>query len=117
MFYPEIKKISNQYFTFNHIIDNDTIIVITNNVKFLKGNPVLIIANNKGIYLKQWQIDSVKVGQREWVSAYAVKLNRNFFKPFTFNFDFDDFAFSQEDSFESLLEISKTQNEKEISIK
>ncbi|MBF1756094.1 MAG: hypothetical protein HXP15_08325, partial [Veillonella sp.] len=41
-FFGEVKHTSNKYFKFNHVISADEIILITNNVKFIKGNPVLV---------------------------------------------------------------------------
>lgn len=101
--------VSNKYFNFKHIIDDNNIIVCTNNVKFLKGNPVLIVDNNKGVYLKDWQIKLVVVYGAE--TAYLVKLNRNYFKPYQFSFKFDDMYFEKEDTFDSLSFYAKEQDE------
>lgn len=35
-FGEDIKMISNKYFKFTHVIDNDSIILITNNIKIIK---------------------------------------------------------------------------------
>lgn len=107
-FGEDIKMISNKYFKFTHIIDNDNIILITNNIKIIKGNCVLLIDNNKGVYLKDWQVRSVH-NFYNGMSAYAVKLNREYFKPYTFKFNFEDMAFEEEQSFDCLLDIAKTQ--------
>lgn len=43
------------------------------------------------------------------MSAYAVKLNIEYFKPYTFKFNFEDMAFEEEQSFDCLIDIAKTQ--------
>lgn len=107
-FYGKIKKISNKYFTFNHVIDNDNIIIITGNVINVKGSYCLVVDNNKVVYLKDWQIRPVR-NWNEGINAYAVKLNRNFFKKYTFKNSIDDFYIEKEYSFDDLKEIAKTQ--------
>lgn len=104
----DIKMISNKYFKFTHVIDNDSIILITNNIKIIKGNYVLLVDNNKGVYLKDWQVRPVHNFYNS-MSAYAVKLNREYFKPYTFKFNFEDMAFEEEQSFDCLLDIAKKQ--------
>ena len=59
-FFGKVNYVSNKYFNFNHIIDEDNIVVITNNIKFIKGSLVLVVANNKVVYLKDWQVESVR---------------------------------------------------------
>lgn len=51
-FFGEVKQKSNKYFTFNHYVDEDNVIIITNNIKYIKSNPVLVVDNNKVVYLK-----------------------------------------------------------------
>ena len=106
-FFGTVTKKSNKYFEYNSIIDDDNIIIITNNIKVLKGNFV-IVDNNKGVYLKDWQVRPVH-NYYTGMNAFAVKLNRNYFKPYTFRFNFDDMAFEQEDTFDSLKECAATQ--------
>ena len=106
-FGEDVKMISN-YFKFTHVIDNDNIILITNNIKIIKGNYVLLVDNNKGVYLKDWQVRPVHNFYND-MSAYAVKLNRKYFKPYTFKFNFEDMAFEEEQSFDCLLDIAKKQ--------
>lgn len=53
-FFGEVKHTSNKYFKFNHVISDDEIIIVSNNVKFVKGNPVLVIDNNlEGIHFQK----------------------------------------------------------------
>lgn len=109
-FFGEVTKKSNKYFTYNSIIDDDNIIIITNNIKDIKGNFVMLVDNNKGVYLKDWQVRPVH-NFYNGMSGYAVKLNRKYFKPYTFRFDFEDMAFEKEETFDTIKEIAATQTE------
>ena len=102
--------VSNKYFTFKHVIDDDNNIITTSNIKFIKGNPVMIVGNNKGLYLKNWQINVVFNSSVEG-QIYTVKLNRKFFRPYQFNFTFDDMSFAKDDTFDELLKIAREQDE------
>ena len=114
-FFGEVKNISNKYFKFNHILNEDEIIVVTGNVKFIKDNFVLVVGNNKVVYLKEWNI--VRVHNYDLgLNAHAVKLNRKYFKTYTFKNDFEDFHFEKDDTFESLIEVAKEQNDTEIAL-
>lgn len=108
-FGESLHKVSNKYVNFDRVIDDDNIVVITNNVKIIKGNYVMLVDNNKGVYLKNWQVKHVR-NDNYGIEAYAVKLNRNYFKPYTFSFDFSDMAFEEEDTFENLKEHAKEQD-------
>ena len=59
-FFGEVTNWSNKYFTFNHILDDDNIIVFTKNVKTIKGSPALIVGRNKAIFLKDWLVIGVR---------------------------------------------------------
>lgn len=109
-FFGDVKKKTNKYFEYKSVIDNDNIIIITNNIKIIKGSYVLLVDNNKGVYLKEWQVKPVHNFYNS-MSAYAVKLNRKYFKPYTFKFEFEDMAFIQEDTFDSLMAVAETQTE------
>lgn len=100
----------------NRIIDNDNIVIVTSNIRVWKEQYVLIVDNNKVVYLKSWQVKLVK----NWdfgINAYAVKLNRSFFKPYTTKFEIEDVSFDREDTFDSLLEVAKEQNDTNVSWK
>lgn len=110
-FGEDMKRYSNNYIKFTHIKDNDNFIIVTNNIRTIKDSLVMIIGSNKAIYLKNWQVRPLK--EHYGVRAFAVKLNRNYFKPYTFSSEFEDFCFDEgkEDSFDSLLEVAKIQEE------
>lgn len=115
-FFGETRKVSNHYFKFNRVIDNDTIIVLTNNVRIANKNLVLLVGNNQAVYLKDWQcwdVDNFDLG----IKATAVRLNRNFFKVYTFKSDFEGVEFDQPDTFDSLMETAKEQQEADIAVK
>ena len=109
-FFGEVHQETNKYFKFKHYISDDEVIVITNNIKHIKGNPVLVVDSNKAVYLKDWQIRKVR-NFAEGVYGYAVKLNRNYFKPYTFRSDFEDMMFDEENTFDTMVQTAKQQDE------
>lgn len=112
-FFGEMKKDSNQYFSFKRVHSDDEIVIITNNIARVKDSFVLVVDNNKCVYLKTWQIKRVKVLIDDCDSAifaFAVKLNRNFFKVYTFKSDFEEFSFEKEETFDDLLEVARKQD-------
>lgn len=114
-FFGEVKQKSNKYFTFNHYVDDDNVTIITNNIKYIKGNPVLVVDNNKVVYLKDWLVEPVR-NYNNGIYAYAAKINRKFFKVYTFKNDFEDMAFEKETTFDELVEIAKEQDENNMAI-
>ena len=91
------------------------IIVFTANVRLYKGSPVLVVGNNKLIFINASAIrKGITMSREEETIAegFIVKLNKdNFKKIYSFKHDFDGFAFDKEDTFESLSEIAKKQND------
>ena len=110
-FFGEHTMTANQYFTFSNVQDEDNIIIITNNVKSIKGNPVLVVGNHEVVYLKDWNIVPV-MNWEKGIDAWAVKLNRKYFKVYTFRTEFEDFYFKETETFDSLMEVAKEQQEK-----
>lgn len=109
-FYGELKEVSASRFTFDGTAheDQDTVTIVTNNVRRFKNNFVMMVDNNKVIYLKEWQIRPIY--NHEMIgSAFAVKLNRNFFKTYTWKSEFTDAYFEKEDTFDSLAAVAKEQ--------
>ena len=100
---------SNKYFEFKRVLDDDNCIIVTNNIKTIKGNPVLVTGNNQAVYLKDWQYREVH-NYNNGIDAYAVKLNRNYFKPYTFRFEFDDFHFDKNNTFDDMMATAKEQD-------
>lgn len=111
-FFGETVKIMGDTYDWARVIDNDNILIVTNNVKYWssKDQYVLVVDNNKVVYLKAWQIAAIKNWDLQ-LNAYAVKLNRNYFKAYTLGFEFDDMSFDAEDTFDSLLAVAKEQDQ------
>lgn len=109
-----IKKVSNQYYKFNNYIDDDNVIIVTRNLKMIKDTPVLMISNNKAVYLKEWQLKPVSTWSEDYGTeeGFAVKLNRNYYKPYTFKEKFAGYHFGEEDelnSFDDVVKLAKEQ--------
>lgn len=93
----------------NHVIDNDNILLITNNIQYFPNKECFVIwvGSNKIVYLKDWQV--ITVYNFEIIGdTYIVKLNRQFFKKYDC-FKSDKFIFESEETFDSLLDIAKSQ--------
>lgn len=114
-FFGDTEWRSNKYFKFDHVKDNDNIILVTNNIKAIKGNFVMIVDNDKAVYLKDWQVKPVH-SFSEGMYGWAVKLNRKYFKPYTFKTSFDDYSFDKQDTFDSLLKTAKKQDKTYIAL-
>lgn len=116
-FNESINKISNKYFTFKRYKDDDNVTIVTNNVIFLNIYPVLLVGEGKGVWLKQWQVKDVKVGQYEFIPAFTVKLSRQYFTVKDINSPkCNDFLFEKEDTFDDLVELAKAQDERNEAI-
>lgn len=102
------EKKSNKYFTFKRVLDDDNCIVVTNNIKTIKGKPVMITGNNQAVYLKDWQYRPIH-NYYEGIDTYAVKLNRNYYNPYTFRFNFDGYSFDKNNSFDDMMNTAREQ--------
>ena len=103
-----VKMKSNKYFEFKRVLDDDNCIVVTNNIKTIKGNPVMITGKNQAVYLKEWQLRPVH-NFDNGINAHAVKINRKYFKPYTFKFDFEGFSFDKNQTFDDMMATAKKQ--------
>lgn len=119
-FFGDYQNVTNQYFKFDHVVDDKSIILITKNVTEIKGSPVLVVDDNKAVYLKDFNIQPVKLDTRSDLGdvtyAYAVRINKDYFKPYTFKSNIGDFSFSKEDTFESLKKLARSQNKTAVAI-
>ncbi len=121
-FGPDLKMSSGRYFRFKRVLvsdvpgESDTIIVVTNNIMFIKEKPVLIVNDNAGLYLKDWQVRKVS-SHSAGINAYAVKLTRKYFKPYTFKFNFTGYHFEEPDTFDKLLEIAREQESENLALR
>lgn len=105
-FFGEVEQTSNKYMKFDQVKDEDNAIIMTNNVKVIKGNMVLITGKNTAVYLKDWQYQLMKT--REQDEAFAVKINRNYFKEYTFKNGFEDYG-GEHETFDSLWKTAAQQ--------
>lgn len=103
---------TNNYFVYDGDIDNDTIIIRTDNliVNTFTNKFILKVGTNKAVYLNANNIRKIrfKHANGDWESTYLVKLNRNYFKVYTFQKAFDDYLGNDKD-FDALKEIAKSQ--------
>lgn len=98
-FFGEVAKTSNQYMMFDQVKDKDNAIIMTNDVKVIKGHMVMLTGENTAIYLKDWQYRLMKT--KDGTEAFAVKINRNSFKEYTFKSGFSDYG-GEKETFDSL---------------
>lgn len=110
-FFGEDVKVSNgnhdTVLHFTRVIDEDNIIIVTNNVKVIKENYVLIVGKNKVVYLKEWNVMLLK----NWnlaIDTYAIKLSRKYFKTYEFKNGFDEFI-GEDETFDDLLAVAREQ--------
>lgn len=106
-FGEDIKFVKDTIVHFTHVIDNDNFIIVTSNLKEIKGNFVLMVGKNKAVYLKDWNATPIK----NWnlgVDTFAVKLSRKYFKVYEFKSNFEEFS-GDDETFDSLLEIARQQ--------
>jgi hypothetical protein len=112
----DVKKVTNKYFEFKRVKDDDNIIIITNNIKTIKDSFVLVVGEKKAVFLKDWQIREVRNYYKD-LNAYAVKLNRKYFKIYTFKNEIDEnLYFEKDNNFDDLLEIAKLQDKENLRI-
>lgn len=111
------KKLSNKYYTFKHVLDNDTIIINTNNVRIVKDSLILVVGDDKAVYLKDWNVR--KAHNYDWgIDFWIVKLSRAFFKVYTFKSRIDnDLMFDVDlQDFDYLLEVAKEQDKENMKV-
>lgn len=121
------KKANAEYKKFDDIrfnkVDDDNFVLATDNLRGIYRYGaltaiVLVVGNNKVVFLQPWQVRKAEVilsedenGEDETADTYRVHLNREHFKVYTFSHDFDDFAFDKEDTFDSLKAVAESQKD------
>lgn len=95
---------------FKQIIDEDTFIIVTKNLRRIKGLPVLVLDKNKVLYIKSWTFIAIQdVDTKE--EYHAIKLRRHFFRPYTLQSPlYENMGFEHEDTFDSLYQIAMEQD-------
>lgn len=124
-FFGDINQVTNKYFEIKSQNPSaDEAIVFTDNVAFIKGNPVLITGNNKGVYLKEWNIlqaslDFPDESGHNITNTFAVKINKKYYKEYTFKSNFDGVSFDKDETFNSLKKLATEQEKqrKRVSVK
>ena len=112
-FQQQVKWESNKYLRFKECIDDDNIILLLDEYKlhYVKLNPVLLVGKNKAVYLKEWQIEPFHkwfAESKTGIQGYCIKLNRKYFKPYTFTDEFRKWwGGDTETTFDDLLEKAK----------
>ena len=103
------KATNKRFQIINQVLNNDEIIVVTNNVQYWnnKDQYVLWVGEGRIVYLKPFQVVPVK-NYEVLGDCYLVKLNRNYFKAYNC-FVNEELSFDKEDTFDSLLEVAKQQ--------
>ena len=113
-FGQDIKMASGKYFYFNRVQklagdNDDVVIILTKNIKTIKGLPVMLVAKDKGVYLKEWQVRKV-ASYAEGINCYAVRLTRKFYRVYEFKTDFEEYRFEgYMDAFDDVARIAKEQ--------
>lgn len=108
-FFGNVHKVSNKYFIpEKQVIDDDNIILMTSNIKAVKGKTVMVVGPNQAVYVNNIAGANIKNGNTLITNTYAVKVNRQKYKTYTFRNGFDD-APSKVESFDDLLKIAREQ--------
>lgn len=104
------KKVERDMVEFHRILSDDTILLVTDKVKHFEKSEkyALMIANDKCIWLKSWQ---VKPCYNFWTEEklYIVKLNKEYFTPYQFKSPINDVEIKGEDKWQDLWEEAKRQ--------
>ena len=115
-FGEDLHMTNGSYFQFKRVIDSDNIIILTNKIKKVRDNYVLVTDQDKGVYLKDWQLRKVSSYQAG-INCYAVKLSRKFFKPYKFSFEFEDFLITKEETFDTLYNVANEQEKDNLAMR
>lgn len=116
-FFGEVKHASSKYISFKHVIDDDNIIVNVKSVVSVKGSPVLAVGSCSGVYLKDWLVREAHVcknGVDE--DFWCVKLNRKFFKVYTFKNPLTEDMIEDTLTFDEWMQVARLQDEESMPI-
>lgn len=100
--------------SFKHVLDDDTIILGTLDVKKINDNPVLIVGGHSAVYLKDFNVRPVKVNG---MALNLVKLQRDHFKVYKFKRPFDGYGYATTDlGFDDLVDFAREQDRTGIAV-
>ena len=110
-FFGDRQYLSNKYFTFKKYINDDNIVILTNNIIIIKDSYALMTEKNKAVFLKNFQVKKVS-NYYEKFNIWAVKLNRKYFKEYTFKSEFEKFYLEAPyEGFDGLVKLAKMQDD------
>ena len=104
---------SKRSFTFKNIVNDDVVIYLTTNVRTIKDKHILVTGEHHGVFLKDWQFKKISNHQKG-INCYAVKLYRDYFKPFSFGAISFEPATPKIEDFEDLIRQAKEQEKEHI---
>ena len=107
-----VTKVSNKYFFCKRVLDEDNIIINTANTYYLKNKNalILIVGTCEAVYLQDWQLQAVAT--ENGYKSYLVKLNRKYFKTYTFQKQIDeDITIEKTYTFDDFVELAKAQEQ------
>lgn len=109
------EHIYKKTYKFDHVIDDDNVVITTNNLQFVKDGHALIVGKNKAVFLKNWQVRHTTINDPNWgkLGTNLIKLNRNYFKVYTFRNNFEDIAIEDGEemtNFDDVLKLAKEQD-------
>lgn len=108
---------SNKRFYYKSVLNDDEIIIRTKNVRFFKGNPVLVVGSNDVVYLKDWQILKAHCWEEDLrEDFYLVKLNRNYFKVYHFLECVYGFELAEPADFDALVKCAEEQQSENLPV-
>jgi len=94
-------------------IANNENVIFTTNVRLYKNKPVLVVGNNKVVFLNAGDFAKAQAYIHETMDVLAegflVKVHSDS-KIYTFHHDFDGFCFEKDDTMESLIELGEQQD-------
>lgn len=108
-FFGEVRRKSNKYFHFCRMVSDDVAIIVTNNLTTINGSPAMIVGENSAVFLKDWNIVPVRM-ERGTMNSYAVKVDRRYYKPYTFSQPFD-YTGEEMSTFDDVLDVARMQDE------
>ena len=109
------EHIYKKTYKFDHVIDDDNVVITTNNLQFVKDGLALIVGKNKAVFLKNWQARHTTINDPNWgkLGTNLIKLNRNYFKVYTFKNNFEDIVIEDGEemtNFDDVLKLAKEQD-------
>lgn len=87
------------------------------NIKTIKNSPCLIVGNRNAVFLKDWQVRSAH-NYDNGINFAVVKLNRKFFKTYTFQNEIEGFGFDEStvQTFDDLVKVAEQQDAEGMTI-